>query len=191
MSQNATATATAPVVEATSLQAMASGAIKAISRDHFPTTQDIADHAISKGFPVPDGKGPAYVASRVASLVESGTLDEELAKAARQSRPAVRRKPIHDKKGHVKAEDKLGRKGHRELRHGLILRNDKGWRVCGRTTKDLTDAQRLALFQMRNKGASWRKISNHPSLMLEYNHGMTARNLFLAEQRAKQRAKKS
>ena len=178
------ATATAPVVEAPEILAKAIAAIGGM--DFFPSVQDIAEKVVFLGLDVPEPQRGGHLCNKIATLIESGDLDDALRLAAQSRRLTIKRKAIHDKHGHVKAEDKLGRKGHRELRHGLILRDGKGFRVCGRTTKDLSDAQRDALYEMRKKHKmSWGKISNHPSLKLEYNHGMTARNIFLAVQRAK------
>jgi hypothetical protein len=184
MSQNQ-ATATAPVTEANVQSAVLfDGVVKAIrAAERFPSVIEIAEAVMSGGFQVPDGKGPSYVANKVANLVDNGELDDYLRAKAQDHRPDVKRKALHDKHGHVKAADKLGRKGHRELRLGLILRNGKGFRVCGKTTKDLSEAQRAAIYQMRRKGASWGEITE--AHKLEYNHGMTARNIFLAVLRAK------
>lgn len=182
---NASATATAPVVEADVQSALLlDRVVKAIrGADHFPSVQDVAEAVMAAGFEVPDGKGPSYVANKVASLVDNGELDDTLRAKAQENRLTIKRKALHDKNGHVKSEDKLGRKGHRELSLGLILRNGKGWRVCGKTTKDLSDAQKEAIYKMRKKGASWGEITK--AHKLEYNHGMTARNIFLAMERAK------
>jgi len=184
MSQNQ-ATATAPVAEADVQSALLfNGVVRAIqAAEHFPTIQDLASTVMTNGFEAPEGKGLGYVADKVARLVESGELDDALRAKGQEHRPDVKRKAIHDKRGHVKSEDKLGRKGHRELRYGLILRNGKGWRVCGKTTKDLSEAQKAVIYQMRKKGASWGEITKDKDL--EYNHGMTARNIFLSVQRAK------
>jgi hypothetical protein len=186
MSQNQ-ATAVAPVVEAAN--PLKTLAIKAISRiDHFPTVQDVAETVMADGFQIPDGKGQSYVANKLVNMIEAGELDESLRAAAQENRPTIKRKPIHDKKGHVKSEDKLGRKGHRELSLGLILRNGKGFRVCGKTTKDLSEAQRDVLYHMRKDNKkSWGEISD--DLKLEYNHGMTARNIYLSVEREKQAKK--
>lgn len=179
-----TMTQTAPVVVDQSETKLTVSALKAIRQaDGFPTLQQLVDAVIADGVEFAN-KGVA--ANHLTKLIESGALDEALRSAA-AGRPTVKRKPLHDKHGHVKSEDRLGRKGHRELRHGVILRNGTGFRVCGRTTKDLSEEQKEILYRMRKQGASWGKISNDPKLKLEYNHGMTARNIFLAVQRAKAR----
>jgi len=177
-----TMTQTAPVVVDQSDTKLTLSAIKAIKQSEgFPTLQSLVDAVIADGVEFAN-KGVA--ANHLTKLIESGSLDEALRTAA-NGRPVVKRKPLHNSRGQVRTEDKLGRKGHRELRHGLILRNGTGFRVCGKTTKDLSETEMDAIYKMRKQGASWGEISKERKL--EYNHGMTARNIFLAVQRAKAR----
>lgn len=152
-------------------------AIKAIRRsDHFPTTQDIAVAVIEAGFPLPPKKGKAMICNKLVRMIEAGELDEALRESGSKHRAAPER---------AGPTDELGRKGHRRLALGMILREGRGFRVCGKTTKDLTEENKKRIVELRKRGKSWREITDEVGL--EHNNGMTARNVFLAMQRSKGR----